>query len=169
MSSVIAQVTTNEIKAIVGPEYFFGSFYSTADQTNAGAASVNKMTYNATDFSNGISIVSNSRITMANAGIYSIEFSAQVFKTSGGTSKVDIWLCKNGSNVANTNTEVEVTGNSHGHVASWNFFANAAAGDYYELCWSSDDTTLYLLQRAAQTTPTRPAIPSVILTVHKVG
>ena len=169
MSSVIAQVTTNEIKAIIGPEYFFGSFYSTADQASAGANQVNKMTLNATDLSNGVSIVSNSRVTIANSGVYNIQFSAQVFKTSGGTSKIDIWLCKNGSNVANTNTEMEVTGNSHGSVAAWNFFVQASAGDYYELCWSSADATMSLEHNVAQTTPTRPAIPSVILTVNKVG
>ena len=169
MSDVNVTVSGTSIGVQVGPQSYYGSFYSTQDQTNAGATSVNKMTLNTTDLSNGVSIVSNSRITIANAGIYNIQFSAQVFKTSGGTSKIDIWLCKNGSNVANTNTEMEVTGNSHGSVAAWNFFVNAAAGDYYELCWSSADTTMQLDYTTAQTTPTRPAIPSVILTVNKVG
>lgn len=169
MSDVNVTVTGTSIGLQVGPQSYYLSAYSTQDQTNAGATSVNKMTYNTTDFSNGVSIVSNSRITIANAGVYNIQFSAQVFKTSGGTSKIDIWLCKNGSNVANSNTEMEVTGNSHGSVAAWNWFVNAAAGDYYELCWSSDDTTIRLDYTAAQTPPTRPAIPSVILTVNKVG
>lgn len=169
MSSVIAQVTNQEIKAIIGPEYFFGSFYSTADQANAGANQVNKMTYNLTDLSNGVSIVSNSRITIANSGFYNIQFSAQLFKTSGGTSKIDIWLSKNGSNVASTNTEMELTGNSNGSVAAWNLFVQASAYDYYKLCWSSADATISLNYTAPQTTPTRPAIPSIILTVNKIG
>lgn len=169
MSDVNVTVSGTSIGVQVGPQEYYGSFYSTQDQTNAGATSVNKMTYNVTDISNGISIVSSSRITIANAGVYNLQFSAQVFKTSGGTSKIDIWLCKNGSNVANTNTEMEVSGNSHGSVAAWNFFVNAAAGDYYELCWSSSDTTMLLDYQAAGTSPTRPAIPSVILTVNKVG
>lgn len=169
MSSVIAQVTTNEIKAIVGPEYFFGSFYSTVDQTNAGATSVNKMTYNVTDFSNGVSIVSNSRITLANAGNYNIQFSAQFDKTDSGDDTVQIWLCKNGSNIANTNTEMTLTGNNGKHVAAWNFFVNAAAGDYFEICWHSSDTAVFINYIAAASNPTRPAIPSVILTVNKIG
>jgi hypothetical protein len=169
MSDVNVTVSGTSVNVAVGPQSYYGSFYSTQDQSNAGATSVNKMTLNNTDLSNGVSIVSNSRITIANAGIYNIQFSAQVFKTSGGTSKIDIWMCKNGSNVANSDTEMEVTGNSHGSVAAWNFFVNAAAGDYYELCWFSADTTMRLDYTAAQTTPTRPAIPSVILTVNKVG
>ena len=169
MSDVNVTVTGTSIGLSVGPKEYYLSAYSTQDQTNGGATVANKMTYNTTDISNGVSIVSSSRITIANAGVYNLQFSAQVFKTSGGTSKIDIWLCKNGSNVANTNTEMEVTGNSHGSVAAWNFFVNAAAGDYYELCWSSADTTMILDYQAAGTSPTRPAIPSVILTVNKVG
>jgi len=169
MSSVIAQVTTNEIKAIVGPEYFFGSFYSTVDQTNAGATSVNKMTYNVTDFSSGVSIVSNSRITLANAGKYNIEFSAQYAKGDSGDDIVEIWLCKNGSNVANSNTQITLNGNNGRHVASWNWFVDAAAGDYYEICWHSADTAVLIDYVAAASNPTRPAIPSVILTVNKIG
>lgn len=169
MSDVNVTVTGTSIGVQVGPQEYYGSFYSTQDQNNSGATSVNKMTYNVTDINNGVSIVSNSRITIANAGIYNIQFSAQFDKTDSGDDKVDIWLCNNGSNVANTNTEFTLVGNSGKHVAAWNFFVNAAAGDYFELCWHSADVNVFINYVAAQTTPTRPAIPSVILTVNKVG
>jgi hypothetical protein len=169
MSNVIAQVTTNEIKAIVGPEYFFGSFYSTIDQTNAGASVANKMTYNVTDLSNGVSIVSNSRITIANAGNYNIQFSAQLDKTDSGDDVVQIWICKNGNLVANSNTEMTLTGNAGKHVAAWNWFVTSAAGDYFEICWHSIDTTVFINYVAAASSPARPAIPSIILTVNKIG
>lgn len=167
--SVNVTVSGDEVNVAVGPLYYFGSFYSTADQTNAGANLVNKMTYNATDFANGVSIVSNSRITIANAGFYNIQFSAQFDKTDSGDDTVDIWLCKNGNPVANMNTQTTLVGNGGKHVAAWNFFVQATAGDYYELCWSSPDASVFLNYVAAQSTPTRPAIPSVILTVNKVG
>jgi hypothetical protein len=127
------------------------------------------MTYNATDISNGVSIVSSSRITIANAGVYNIQFSAQLDKTDSGDDVVDIWLSKNNNNVANSNTQTTLTGNAGKHVAAWNFFVQAAAGDYFEICWSSPDSAVFLNYVAAQSTPTRPAIPSVILTVNKVG
>jgi len=169
MSDVNVTVTGTSIGVQVGPQSYYGSFYSTQDQTNAGATSVNKMTYNVTDISNGVSIVSNSRITIANAGVYNIQFSAQLDKSDSGDDTVQIWLCKNGSNIANTNTEMTLVGNNGKHVAAWNFFVNAAAGDYFELCWHSSDTEVFINYIAAATTPTRPAIPSVILTVNKVG
>jgi hypothetical protein len=145
-----------------------GSFYDTADQTNAGANQVNKIRLNTTDFSSGVSIVSNSRITIANAGIYNIAFSAQFDKTDSGDDVVDIWLCKNGDPVANTNTQMTLVGNNGKHVAAWNFLVKANAGDYYELCWSSPDANVFINYVATQSNPTRPAIPSVILTVNQI-
>ena len=169
MSDVNVTVSGTSIGVQVGPQEYYGSFYSTVDQSNAGANQVNKMTYNVTDINNGVSIVSSSRITIANAGVYNIQFSAQFDKTDSGDDKVDIWLSKNGSNVANTNTEMTLVGNNGKHVAAWNLFVNAAAADYFELCWSSADANVFINYVATQSTPTRPAIPSVILTVNKVA
>ena len=161
-------ITEDVVEIYDGGQRYYLAAYDTTDQTNAGATSVNKITYNTTDLSSGISIASSSRITMANAGIYNIQFSAQFAKTDGGDDVVDLWLCKNGSNVANSNTEVTIQGNNGNFLAAWNFVVQASAGDYYELCWSSADTAVRLDYRAAGTSPTRPAIPSVILTVTQV-
>jgi hypothetical protein len=147
----------------------YGNFLSTVSQPNAGATAANAITYNTTDLSSGVSVVSSSRITVANAGIYNIEFSAQLQKSSGGDDQVDIWLAKNGSNVANSNTTIMLHSNPGYEVAAWNFLVQANAGDYYELYWSSADTTAQIHAAAAGTNPTRPAIPSVILSVTQVS
>ena len=56
--------------------------YSTVDQTNPVANAENLMSFNNTGISNGISIVTNgttpTRITMSNAGVYNIQFSAKI-------------------------------------------------------------------------------------------
>ena len=161
-------IDNEQVTVYVDPRWC-GSFYSTADQANAGATATNKMTYNVTDISNGVSIVSNSRITIANAGVYNIAFSAQLEKTDAGDDAVQIWLQKGGVNVANSATEVTIVGNNGKFVAAWNFFVQAAAGDYYELCWHSTDTAVSLQAQAAMSNPSRPAIPSVILTVNQVA
>jgi hypothetical protein len=159
---------TEQTVEIFDGRSFYGSFYSTQDQTNAGATATNKMTLNTTDIAAGVSIVSNSRVTIANAGIYNIQFSAQLDKTDSGDDVVDIWLCKNGSPVANSNTQMTLVGNNGKHVAAWNFVVAASAGDYFELCWHSADTGVFLNYVAAASNPTRPAIPSVILTVTQI-
>lgn len=144
---------------------YFGSFYDTQDQT----ASVNTptaMLLRTTDISNGISIVSNSRIKVANAGVYNIQFSAQLHNTGGGGSgnTVQIWLRKNGSNVADSNTKVSVQSNNPYVVASWNFYVSLNANDYVELMWQTDNANIIIEYEAAGSTP---AIPSLITTVSK--
>jgi hypothetical protein len=43
-----------------------------------------------------------------------------------------------------------------------------AANDYVELVWRTSDTRLELITDVAGTSPTRPAVPSVILTASQV-
>ena len=169
MSDVNVTVSGTSIGLQIGQQSYYLSAYSTQDQTNGGATVANKMTYNTTDLSNGVSIVSNSRITMANAGVYNIQFSAQLDKTDSGDDTVQIWICKNGNMVANSNTETTLVGNAGKHVAAWNWFVNAAAGDYFEICWHSIDTSVFINYIAAASSPSRPAIPSIIVTVNKIA
>jgi hypothetical protein len=145
-----------------------GSFYDTTTQTSAGVTAANVMTYNTTDFATGISIQSGSRITITQSGTYNIQFSAQIDKTDSGIDNIEIWLSKNGTNVPDSSTTIEIPKNDAELVAAWNWLVQANSGDYYEIVWNSDDATTRILARAAQINPTRPAIPSVILTVSQV-
>ncbi len=144
----------------------YGSFFDTTTQTNLGGASGNAFKFDTTDFNSGVSIVSTSQIKMTNAGKYNIVFSAQMEKTDSGTDTIEIWLKKNGSNQSNTNTKFYLVGNGAKAVASWNFFVDAAANDYYQIFWYSADSAVRVL---AEIAGTRPAIPSIIMTVNQVG
>ena len=159
-------VTNNDVIVRVDAKVF-GSFYDTTDQLNS--AQVNKMKLNTTDIASGVTIADTTKITIANAGVYNIQFSAQFDKTDSGTDAVEVWLCKNGNNIANTNTELTLAGNGAKIVAGWNWFANAAAGDYFEICWYSADAAVFINAIAAGTNPTRPAIPSLIVTVNQIA
>jgi hypothetical protein len=148
----------------------YGSFYDTTTQTNPVANILRSMSLNTTDISNGVSISgstnpTNTYIKTQNAGVYDIQFSAQIEKTSpGGTSITYIWLRKNGIDLADTNTAVELSQNGKG-VAAWNWFVNAAANDYYQIMWSSNATDIQL----AATTPIYgPTIPSIIVTANRI-
>jgi hypothetical protein len=150
----------------------WGSFYSTQDQVAASTTVAYPLTLNNTDpDSSGVSIVSNSRITFANAGVYNIEFSAQVDRVSGsGTDTVDIWFRKNGTDIPESNTVVTVSGGAAAAktVAAWNYMLDLSASDYVELVWRTSNTNLEFTHEAAGTSPTRPAVPSIIVTAHQV-
>ena len=166
--SIEVNITEDKVEIYDGTQAAYLAAYDVVDQTNAGATSVNLMKFRTTHISRDISIASDSRITMAKAGIYNIQFSAQFDKTDGGDDIVHVWLLKNGQNIANTNTEMTLVGNNGKHVAAWNFVVQASAGDYFEIAWHSTDTSVFINYVAPQSTPTRPAIPSVILTVTQV-
>ena len=148
----------------------YGSFYSTATQTNPVINVLHSMSLNTTDISNGVSISGSTNpydtyIKMETGGVYDIQFSAQIEKTSpGGTNITYIWLRKNGIDLAETNTAFELSQNGKG-VAAWNWFVNAAANDYYQIMWSSNATDTQL---TAETPLYGPAVPSVIVTANRV-
>lgn len=145
----------------------YGSFYSTQDQTLAANA-VGPFTFNNTDLSNNVSIVSNSRITLANAGKYNIQFSAQFHHIGGGGSgdTVNIWLRKGGVDVPDSNTKLTITSSTKYSVAAWNFFVDASAGNYFEIVWSTDNANIKI---EYEPIGVHPAIPSIILTVNQIG
>jgi hypothetical protein len=149
----------------------YGMFQHNQTLTNAGATSANVFPLDTTDFANGVSVVSDSRITIATSGIYNIQFSAQFARTGGvaGFSTAEVWLSKNGTNVAETNGQVNVPQSGGKTIAAWNYLIQANSGDYFELYWSSTDTSLEVLYAGAGTNPTRPVTPSIIVTVTQVA
>lgn len=150
----------------------YGAFQDTTDQTAASTTAAYAITFNTTDYSAGVSVVSNSQITVRTGGIYNIQFSIQFANGNVAIQDVDIWFRKNGTDVAGSNSKFSVP-NSHGGtdghlIAALNFYIQLAAGDYVQIMWATTSTDVSLEQIPAQTTPTRPSTPSAIVTVNKV-
>jgi hypothetical protein len=155
--------------------FSYGSFYDTLLQT----ALVNNTAYpiklNTTDVTatNGISVLNDglgnpTLIKATVAGVYNVAFSAQLQRTTGGSSEtVDIWLRKNGTNLAWTNTAVNVQANAGYLVTAWNFFVQMDAGAEIQLMWSTTSTAVQIVTKPAN--GVHPETPSVILTINKVN
>jgi hypothetical protein len=155
-----------------GASGYWGSFWSNQDQSAANTTTAYPITLNNTDpDSIGVSVVSNSQITFANDGVYNIQFSAQADRVSGsGSDSIDIWFRKNGTDIPESNGVITVAGGAAAAktIASWNYILKLSAGDYVELVWRTSDTNLQFIHEASATSPTRPAIPSVIVTAQQV-
>lgn len=107
------------------------------------------------------------------AGVYNVQFSVQFVNTDGSIHDTDIWLRKNGTDVADTNSQFSVP-NRHGSVdghliAALNLFVDLAADEYIELMWATSDTSTTIEYLGAKTGPVRPATPSVIVTMDLVS
>lgn len=152
----------------------FGAFYDTTDQTAASTTTAYAITLNSTSLASGVSVQSSSRITFEYEGVYNIQFSVQLANDDNATQDIDIWFRKNGVDIANSNSRFGLAprksaGDPYHVIGSLNFVDSFAANDYVQLYWRTSNTAAYIESYVAGTTPTRPAIPSVILTATFVS
>jgi len=146
----------------------FGQFYDTTTQSGSAGVAY-PMKFDTTDISSGVSIVSSSRITVANTGIYNLQFSAQLNNNGGGGAgnTISIWFRVTGSNVPFSTTNVAVINNSPYVVAAWNYASQLSSGSYIEIMWANDNTNLTI--PALPTSSVAPAVPSVIATMTQIA
>lgn len=164
-SIVVLPEFTNAVKET---SKTYGAWFDTTAQTNPVANTRRFMQFNTQSLADSITVVSGNRIVMPVSGVYDIQFSAQLNTTSGKAS-FDIWLIKNNVDVSWSNSRVEAEANTAAAtVAAWNFMVSAVPGDNFQLGWSSSNTAASLYAASGFTNPTRPEIPSVILTVAQV-
>ena len=164
--------TTKKIKGYLIRDGVFngnvtGSFYDTQTQsTLANTPTPMRIRNNA--LANDCSIVDFTKITTNQTGVFNVQFSAQLYRTSGGTNAhVDIWFALNGVNIDNSNTRITIANNSHYIVASWNFVLAMSENDYIEIMWMPSVNTIQLQMEEEQ--PLHPATPSVIATFNRIG
>jgi len=149
----------------------YGAFQDTTDQTIAAANTAYAMTLNTTDYANGVSVASNSRITVADAGIWNLQWSGQFQNTDSQLHDVRVWLKINGTVVTGSTGFISIP-NSHGGVnghsiAGWNYFLSLDATDYVELWWEADNTAISLQHYAAS--GNYPSTASLIATMSFVS
>ena len=151
-----------------------GAFQDSTDQVAANTTTAYAITFNTTDFSNGVTMASGSRITVADAGIWNLQFSIQFTNTTNASQDVDVWFRVNGTNVANSNSRFgfaprKGVGDPYHIIAAMNYFVSLNATDYVEIMWRPTDVGVTIEQHAASASPTRPAVPSAIATVSFVS
>jgi hypothetical protein len=170
----------NSIQSVIGPsggKYLnnpHGAFQDSTDQVAANTTTAYAVTFNTTDFSNGVTIASGSRITVADYGIWNLQFSIQLKNTTNDGQDVDIWFRKNGTNIDNSNSRFHLvarkgTGDPSHIIASLNFFVSMNSNDYIEIMWRTENTGVSIEHFGTSTSPTRPAVPSAIVTMSFVS
>lgn len=150
-----------------------GAFHSNTDQTAASTTVAYAFTYDTTDISKNVYVVDNSKIKVDYAGVYNLQFSAQLVNTDSQIHDVDIWFAKNGTNIADSNSKFSVTerhgGVDGGIIAALNFFCDLNPEDYLEIYWRTSNTAVSMQYLPSDTSPSRPATPAIITTVSFVS
>jgi hypothetical protein len=146
----------------------YGQFFDTTTQTAAAINTAYAMTFNTSSNRYGVYIdpVNTSHVKVTRPAVYNMQFSLQLDKTSGGVGLFYVWGRINGVDIPNSASQVRIQGNNAEIFVAANLFVSMSNGDYFQLMWSVDDTSVQILAAAAA--PPVPAIPSVILTMTQV-
>jgi hypothetical protein len=152
----------------------YGAFQDSTDQTAASTTAAYAITFNTTDYSNGVTLSNSSRLNVSQSGVYNLQFSIQFTNTTNASQDVDVWFKKNGTNIDNSNSRFgfaprKGVGDPYHIIAAMNFFVSLAQNDYIEIMWKTTDTGVSIEQYPTSSSPTRPAIPSVIATLSFVS
>jgi hypothetical protein len=152
----------------------YGAFSSDQDQTTT-ANTATLMTLNTTDFSNQVAI-SSSKITVVNAGIYNLQFSAQFQNTDNQIQDISIWLRQNGTDIPGSTGFVSIparksasAGEEAHEIIGWNYYLQMQANDYVEIWWSATLNTVSIQHYPTSTGPVRPSTQSVVATLSFVS
>jgi len=165
-SVILLSPTTN----ISSTNYFpYGAFQDSTDQSAVSTTTAYAVKYNTTDYAEGVTLSNNSRLNVTYSGLYNLQFSIQFANADTQIQDVDVWFRKNGTDLPGSNSKFSVP-NSHGGIdghliAALNYFLAMAKNDYVEIMWSTTSTSVTIEQIPTQTSPTRPATPSVIATL----
>jgi hypothetical protein len=149
------------------------SAYSTIDQTGSTSVAT-AVLVGTTAFSSGISVANNgsgnpTRITFAAAGTYMLAPSIQFANSAGADYNVNIWFRKNGTDIANSNTIVNVPKAADGGFQFFQIalYEQVTAGQYIEIMWLPVNTAVTLDYTAAGAIA--PATPSIILSAERIA
>ncbi len=149
---------------------YYGTFYDTTSQSITTPNEIKVITVNTTGESNGVTLVGGTKFTVASAGVYNIQISAQLANSSANPHDGYIWFKKNGQPIADSNSVLLIHGKHgaiEGHsILAVNLVMTLAATDYLELFWSGDDIGIHLQYFLG--TPPVPNAPSIIVTVTQV-
>ena len=148
---------------------------STTDQTgDVAAATAVKIENTITSPTVGITIANDgsgnpTRITFAAAGTYMLAPSLQFKNTDSNDHDATFWFRKNGTNIANSATIVNIPKAADGGAmfAQIVFYETVTAGQYIEIMWLPEDILVTLDFLAAGAIA--PAIPSVILVAERIA
>jgi len=172
IDNLIGQLSSNTTVNTANLRVPYGAFSSNLTQTTI-ANTATLMTMNTTDFSSNVTL-NSSNITVEYAGIYNLQFSAQLENSVNSSEDVYIWLRQNGVNIPGSTGLVGMParkspGDPTHDIKGWNYFISMNARDNVSIFWSTTHANVTIPFYAASGSPTKPATQSVVTTLTFVS
>jgi hypothetical protein len=123
------------------------------------------LTYNTTQFNQGTTLVSNSRVYATAQGNYALSYSVELQHAGAGATQIaTTFLKRNGTAIANTGRQWSIASGSFQNAATAEFVVSLNAGDYVEVFFNGDTS---LSANATAAAGALPAIPSVVFNIKQ--
>lgn len=149
---------------------------SNEDQASAGTTVANTLTYNVPVITQGIEVRNGSEIWFEGPGQYLVTFSLQVTNRGNADQVFEVWAAYDGTNYPLSNTRFDIGPRKSSTV--WTHLTPAISGiftvrnpatTYLLIKWWASSTDVFLEYYPEGTSPERPAIPPVIMTVNLIS
>ena len=155
-------------------EYDYGSFYDTAKQAASATSSATALKFSYDGLLNNITVLPNTsgqptKITVLHAGVYNVRYALQIIKTDIGVDEASVWIRRNGSDYLNTHTNFTISGSGIKNVLTGNYLVDLGSNDYIELFYAVKNINSIVTGSPTQTSPSRPATPSVYIILQKIN
>ena len=156
-------------------KYFnHGAYQDTTTQTG-NITTGTPFTFNTVDVTDGVTLVSGSRLTVPIAGVYNFQWSGQFQNVENTIENVIVWLRINGTDVPGSAGQISIPSRKSATIFAktiigWNYFLTLTAGQYVEIVWLPSVASITVPSLPATLTPPiHPSTASVIVTVNQVG
>ena len=146
----------------------YGSFTDNTTQVIGSTSTAKNVNFSVTEESYLITKnANNQNFTIVQKGVYLIDISA-IFDVSVANRHVEIWIEKNGVNVARSNTVLHIPSATAETILSVPYIVNFNANDQLRIKMaSSDDANARLVYTTS--TGYSPASPSIIMTITRIS
>jgi len=156
----------------------YGAFQDSTTQTLVANVPTT-MKFDTVDYAEGVSIVSNSRITVTTAGMYNLQWSGQFQNADNQIHNISVWLRKDGVgpgvNIAGSRGVIACPRNKSATpgdegitIQGWNYFIELQANEFVELWWTTDSALVTLKAFPADFAVFTGSISGTTLTVTAV-
>ncbi|HRZ85144.1 MAG TPA: hypothetical protein P5277_00005, partial [Candidatus Paceibacterota bacterium] len=150
--------------------YWNGYDNSTQVFANTANVQVINISNNVDYDSYGIHVVGNQNLTFDQTGDYLCVLSPEFYQAAGTNKIITFWFQKNGVDVAWSNSRYTiVNGQYFAPSITYQFDIHNPLTDNIRFMWYSDSTATQIVSISGLTSPTRPAIPGILLNCQKVS
>ena len=163
---MVVSATVGEVmvRTTVPTGLAYATYYSTIDQTPAVANTAYAVTFNGTGAAHDVSLVSGTRLTVTQAGLYTVNVKLQGTSSTAASSTLYAWIALNGTDVVNSRADFTIKANGDTKLVSYVYQISLLVGDYVEVRWAADTTNLRLDAIAATAFAPAASSASVFLT-----